>query len=279
MNKKKSIITPHYRLSDFDFKIIWHYRHLLCQLIHRDVVAFYKQTILGPLWFFIQPLFSTIIYVLIFGNFAKVSTDGLPQPLFYLAGIITWNYFSECLNKTSSVFKENAHIFGKVYFPRIIVPLGIVISVFIRFGIQFILFLTFLIIYHCIGHRISFNWSIGLFPLLVLLIAIQGLGIGIIISALTVKYRDLIFLISFGLQLLMYTTTVIYPLSTAPLNLKWIIQINPMTAIIETFRYAFLGRGSFSWQALGYSSTITIIIISIGIIVFHKAEKTFIDTI
>lgn len=279
MNKKEWTITPHYRLSDFDFKVIWHYRYLLCQLIHRDVVAFYKQTVLGPLWFFIQPLFSTTIYTLIFGNFAKVSTDGLPQPLFYLAGIITWNYFSECINKTSLVFRENVNIFGKVYFPRIIVPLGIVISVFIRFGIQFILFLTCLIIYNCIGHGLSINWAIGLFPLLVLLMALQGLGMGMIISALTVKYRDLIFLMSFGLQLLMYTTTVIYPLSTAPLNLKWIIQINPMTAIIETFRYAFLGRGSFSWQALGYSTAITTIIISIGIVVFSKAEKTFIDTI
>lgn len=279
MNKKEWTITPDHRLSDFDFKIIWHYRHLLFQLIHRDVVAFYKQTILGPLWFFIQPIFSTVIYTLIFGNFAKVSTDGLPQPLFYLAGIIAWNYFSECINKTSSVFRENANIFGKIYFPRIIVPLGIVISVFIRFGLQFMLFLICLIIYHCIGFGLSINWAICLFPLLVLLIAFQGLGIGIIISALTAKYRDLTFLMSFGLQLLMYTTTVIYPLSTAPLNLKWIIQINPMTAIIETLRYAFLGRGSFSWPALAYSAAITTAIMSIGIIVFHKAEKTFIDTI
>lgn len=279
MNKKEWIINSQHKLFDIDFKNIWYYRHLLWQLVRRDIVAFYKQTVLGPLWFFIQPLFSTIIYTFIFGNLAKVSTDGLPQPLFYLAGIITWNYFSECINKTSSVFRENANIFGKVYFPRIIVPFSIVISIFIRFSIQFILFLVCLILYHYTGHRFGMNWAIGLFPLLVLLMALQGLGMGIILSALTTKYRDLVFLMSFGLQLLMYTTTVIYPLSTAPVKLKWIIQINPMTTIIETFRYAFLGRGSFSWHAIGYSTVTTMAIITIGLIMFHKAEKTFIDTI
>ena len=276
---KHWVITPKRSSIIIDVKSIQNYKHLLFQLVRRDIVAFYKQTILGPLWFFIQPLLTTTVFTLVFGNFAKVSTDGVPRPLFYLAGIITWNYFSECLNKTSTVFRENANIFGKVYFPRIIVPIATIISVFVRFGIQFTLFTASLIIYNYLGYRINITWAVSLFPFIVLLMAIQGLGMGIFISVLTVKYRDLIFLMSFGLQLLMYSTSVIYPLSATPANLKWIVQLNPMTAVIETFRYAFLGKGSFSWPLLGYSAIASACLIVTGLIIFHRAEKTFIDTI
>ena len=279
MDKKEWIITSKNKLLDVDLKVIWQYRYLLSQLIERDVNAFYKQTILGPIWFFIQPIFSTVIYTLIFGKVARVSTDGLSQPLFYLIGIIVWNYLSECINKTSAVFKDNANIFGKVYFPRVIVPFGIVISILLRFGIQFFLFLLCVACYSYSGNAFTLNYTIALFPLLVVLMALQGLGIGILISALTVKYRDLLFLMSFGLQLLMYTTTVIYPLSSTPIKLRWIVEANPMTAIIETFRLAFLGKGSFSWQALGYSAMITLLIFCLGLVVFNKAEKKCIDTI
>ena len=279
MYKNEWEISPHQRLLDLEFKKIWLHRHLLHQLIIRDILAFYKQTVLGPLWFFIQPAITTLIFTLVFGNFAKVSTQGLPKPLFYLAGVVTWSYFSECFNKTSSVFRENAYIFGKVYFPRIIVPIGIVISVLLRFCIQFSLFLICIGIYYALGYRFAFNWAVSLLPVLILLMALQGLGMGIFISALTVKYRDLTFLMPFMLQMLMYSTTVIYPLSTTPDHLKWMVQINPMTAVIETFRYAFLGKGTFSWIALGYSAASTAGLLVIGLIAFQKTEKTFIDTI
>ena len=279
MNKNEWKISPQHSFFDLDIKSLWLFRHLLYQLIARDILAFYKQTVLGPLWFFIQPVFTTAIFTLVFGNLAKVSTQGLPKPLFYMAGIITWGYFSECLNKTSTVFRENANIFGKVYFPRIVVPIGIVISMLLRFGIQFLLFLICIGVYHALGYKLAINWAVSLLPVLILLMALQGLGLGIFISALTVKYRDLIFLMSFAIQMLMYSTTVIYPLSTAPVHLKWIVQINPLTAIIETFRYAFLGKGSFSWNALGYSTALTLCLFVLGLIAFQKTEKTFIDTI
>ena len=279
MHKNEWEISPQQSLLDLEFKKIWLHRHLLYQLITRDILAFYKQTVLGPLWFFIQPAFTTLIFTLVFGNFAKVSTQGLPKPLFYLAGIITWSYFSECFNKTSSVFRENAYIFGKVYFPRIIVPIGIVISVLLRFCIQFLLFLICIGIYYALGYQLAINWAVSLLPVLILLMALQGLGMGIFISALTVKYRDLSFLMPFTLQMLMYSTTVIYPLSTTPDHLKWMVQINPMTAVIETFRYAFLGKGTFNWHALGYSAALTACLLVIGLIAFQKTEKTFIDTI
>ena len=279
MNKNEWEISSRHRLLDLDFKNIWLFRHLLYQLVTRDVIAFYKQTVLGPLWFFIQPVFTTAIFTLVFGNFAKVSTQGLPKPLFYMAGIITWGYFSECLNKTSTVFRENTNVFGKVYFPRIIVPIGIAISMLLRFGIQFLLFLICIGIYHALGYKLAISWTVSLFPVLIMLMALQGLGLGIFISALTAKYRDLNFLMPFALQMLMYSTTVIYPLSTAPAHLRWIVQINPLTAIIETFRYAFLGKGSFSWNALGYSTVLTSCLVFLGLMAFQKTEKTFIDTI
>lgn len=275
-------IKPQNSLLDLKLKDVWEYRDLLLLMVRRDFVAFYKQTILGPLWFFIQPLFTTIIYTFIFGNLAGISTDGIPQPLFYMAGITAWNYFAECLNKTSTVFKDNANIFGKVYFPRLIMPLSIVASNLVRFAVQMILFVLMMAYFWATGTHFQITFAILLFPLVVVLMAALGLGAGMIISAMTTKYRDLAFLVTFGVQLLMYATTVIYPLSTA-LNkfpaYSWIIQYNPMTPIIETFRYGFLGNGTFSWGFLGYSCGITAVILLIGIIIFNKVEKTFVDTV
>ncbi len=247
--------------------------------VKRDFVSFYKQTILGPFWFFLQPLFTTIVYTFIFGNLAKIPTDGLPGPLFYLAGITAWNYFSDCLNKTSNVFRDNAGIFGKVYFPRLIMPLSIIVSNLIRFGVQMLLFVLMLLYYWLNGSDISFTSAVVLFPILVLLMAFLGLGTGMIISAMTTKYRDLSFLVGFGVQLLMYATPVIYPLSAAPERYQWLLKLNPMTAIIETFRYGFLGSGSFSWEALAYTTGVTSVLFFFGLIIFNKVEKTFVDTV
>jgi lipopolysaccharide transport system permease protein len=269
-------------LFDLKLKEIWAYRDLLGLLVRRDFVSFYKQTILGPLWFFIQPLFTTLIFTFIFGNLAGISTDGLPKPLFYMAGITAWNYFADCLTKTSTVFRDNAGIFGKVYFPRLIMPLSIVVSNLVRFGVQMILFLMLVAYYYFTGATFQITWAIMLFPLVVVLMALLGLGTGMIISAMTTKYRDLAFLVTFGVQLLMYATTVIYPLSTAIEKYpaySWIIEFNPMTPIIETFRYGFLGEGSFSWGGLGYAMAITMALLMGGIIIFNKVERTFVDTV
>lgn len=272
------------KASLFDLKLneVWAYRDLLWLLVRRDFVSFYKQTILGPLWFFIQPLFTTIIFTFIFGNLAGISTDGLPKPLFYMAGITAWNYFADCLTKTSTVFKDNAAIFGKVYFPRLIMPLSIVVSNLVRFGVQMLLFLLMMVYYYLLGAVFHITSAIFLFPLIVTLMALLGLGAGMIISAMTTKYRDLAFLVTFGVQLLMYATTVIYPLSEAfnkyP-DYAWIIAYNPMTPIIETFRFGFLGEGSFSWGSLGYTTGVTFALLLFGIVVFNKVERTFVDTV
>jgi len=275
-------IKPQNSLFDLKLKDTWEYRDLLGLLVRRDFVSFYKQTILGPLWFFIQPVFTTIIFTFVFGNLAGISTDGLPQPLFYMAGITAWNYFAECLTKTSTVFKDNAGIFGKVYFPRLIMPLSIVASNLVKFGIQFGLFIMMMLYYLLNDANFSPNSYILLFPVLIVLMAALGLGLGMIISAMTTKYRDLAFLVTFGVQLLMYATTVIYPLSVALTKYpeySWIIEYNPMTTIIETFRYGFLGEGTFSWEALGYTSIATVVILLVGIVIFNKVEKNFVDTV
>src|ERR1035437_9478100 len=273
------IIEPQNHLFDLKLKEVWHYHDLLWLLVRRDFVSFYKQTILGPIWFFVQPLLTTIMFTFVFGRLAGLSTDDLPQPLFYLAGITAWNYFAECLTKTSTVFKDNANIFGKVYFPRLIMPLSIVLSNLVRFGVQFILFLIVIIFYAFKGTTFHLTWAIALFPVVVILMALLGLGAGMIISAMTTKYRDLAFLITFGIQLLMYATTVIFPLSAAPQKYKWLIELNPMTALIETFRYGFLGKGSFSWLLLGYSTLVTFGLMIVGIIIFNRVEKNFVDTV
>jgi lipopolysaccharide transport system permease protein len=272
-------IEPQSSLFDLNLKDVWRYRDLLWMFVKRDFVSFYKQTILGPLWFFIQPLFTTIVYTFIFGGLANLGTDGLPQPLFYMAGITAWNYFSDCIIKTSTVFKDNANIFGKVYFPRLIMPLSIVASNLVRFTVQILLMIMMMGYYAWNGANFHMTWAIALFPLLVILMALMGLGLGLIITALTTKYRDLAFLVTFGVQLLMYTTTVIYPLSSAPDQYKTMIILNPMTGIIECFRFAFLGQGQLTWNALGYSTAFTLVTLIFGILIFNKTEKTFVDTV
>lgn len=275
-------LTPHSSLFDLKLDDIWHYRDLLMLLVRRDFVSFYKQTILGPLWFFIQPLFTTVIYTFVFGNLADISADHLPKPLFYLAGITAWNYFADCLTKTSSVFTANAGLFGKVYFPRLIVPLSIVVSNLIRFGVQMVLFFLMIGFYVFKGANVHPNAYLLLFPFLLMLMAMLGLGLGMIISAMTTKYRDLSFLITFGIQLMMYLTTVIYPLSTVKEKYpkyQWMVEYNPMTPIIESFRYGFLGQGTFTMLSLGITTAITILILLIGIVIFNRVERTFIDTV
>ncbi|MGI4022335.1 MAG: ABC transporter permease [Janthinobacterium lividum] len=272
-------IKPQNNAFDLHLNDVWKYRDLLGLLVRRDFVSFYKQTILGPIWFFVQPLVTTIMFTFIFGGLAKISTDALPKPLFYMAGITAWNYFADCLTKTSTVFRDNADIFGKVYFPRLIMPLSIVLSNLVRFGVQFLLFLLVMGYYAFIGAAFHPTWAVLLFPVVVFLMAAMGLGAGMIISAMTTKYRDLAFLLVFGVQLLMYATTVIYPLSAAPAKYRWLIAANPMTQLIETFRYGFLGTGSFSWPALGYSAVVTAILLMVGTIIFNKVEKSFVDTV
>jgi lipopolysaccharide transport system permease protein len=277
------IIKGHTSLFDLKFKDLWNYRDLLVMFVKRDFVSFYKQTVLGPLWFFIQPIFTTIVFTFVFGNLAGISTDGIPQQLFYLAGITSWNYFSDCLTKTSTVFKDNANIFGKVYFPRLIMPLSIVVSNLVRFGVQLLL-LVFMMFYFYFfpvaGADFKVTYAIAFFPFLVLLMALLGLGLGLIITAITTKYKDLTFLVTFGVQLLMYGTTVIYPLSYArEKGYGTIVDYNPMTGMIEAFRFAFLGKGEFSFSSIIYSVTVTLIVLFLGILIFNKTEKNFVDTI
>lgn len=273
------IIKGHTSLFDIKFADLWHYRDLLLMFVKRDFVSFYKQTVLGPLWFFIQPIFTTIVFTFVFSNLAGMSTDGLPQYLFYLSGITAWNYFSDCLTKTSTVFRDNAGIFGKVFFPRLIMPLSIVVSNLVRFGVQLLLLVAMMTYFAVKGADFHVTYAIFFFPLLVLLMALLGLGTGLIITAMTTKYRDLTFLVTFGVQLLMYGTTVIYPLSAAPEKYKRIIELNPMTGVIEAFRYAFLGKGEFTLWSISYSATVSLVVLFFGIIVFNKTEKNFVDTI
>ena len=273
------VIEPQKKLFDLRLNEIWRYRDLVLMFVRRDFVSNYKQTILGPLWFFIQPLLTTLMYVLIFGKVAGLSTDGLPMLVFYLSGITVWNYFSETLTKTATVFKDNAQMFGKVYFPRLTMPFSIVIANLVRFGIQFFLFLLVWAWYFFNTENIQPNWYLLLTPFLVIMMGLLALGLGMIISSLTTKYKDLIFLMTFGVQLLMFATPVIYPLSSLPEKYKWIILSNPMTPIVETFRYAFLGFGSFSWMYLGYSLGITLIILYTGTVIFNRVEKSFTDTV
>lgn len=273
-------IKPKSNLLDFNLKEIWRYRDLLLLFVRRDFVSVYKQTILGPIWFFIQPILTTIMFMVVFGGIAKMSTDGMPQAVFYLAGIVSWNYFAEALKSTSETFSQNASIFGKVYFPRIITPLSIVVSKLITFGIQFLLFLVVYLYYLIFTNSaLQPNMMLLMVPILVLMTAGLGLGLGLLITALTTKYRDFRFLIAFAIQLAMYATPIIYPASTVEGSIKTIIMANPMSSIIETFRYAFLGVGNFSWGGLSYSFITMIILLIIGTIAFNKVEKTFMDTV
>ncbi len=273
-------IEPHTSIFHLSLRDIWRYRDLLFLLVKRDFVSFYKQTILGPLWFFLQPLFTTLIYVIIFSRLARISTDDLPAPLFYIVGIVAWNYFAECLTKTSTVFRDNANMFGKVYFPRLIMPLSIVLSNLVKFGVQIILLLLIFLYYIIFkDYHPETNVYILFFPVAILLMALLGLSSGLIISAMTTKYRDLSFLVTFGVQLMMYATPVIYPLSAVPERYKWIVAINPMTGIFEAMRYGLLGRGTFNVTILSYSAVITIVLLITGVLVFNKVEKNFVDTV
>ncbi len=273
------IIKPKNSLFDLQLAEVWHYRYLLMLFVKRDFVSTYKQTILGPLWFFIAPIFTTITFTIIFGHIAHISTEGTPPLLFYMCGIIGWNYFSTCLTSTSTTFRDNAGIFGKVYFPRLIMPLSYIMTNLVKFGIQFFMFIGFLLYFLYKGNSITPNGYILLTPILIILMAGLGLGAGMIISSLTTKYRDFIFLVQFGVQLLMYLTPIIYPLSAIPEKYKWIVLANPMTGIIETFRYAFLGSGMFHPNYLLFSVLFTFLTFFAGIIIFNKTEKTFIDTV
>lgn len=273
------VIRPRTGWFDLHLADLWRYRDLVALFVRRDFVAQYKQTILGPLWFIIQPLLTTLTFVIIFGNVAQLSTDGLPKMLFYLSGVTAWNYFADCLTKTSETFNANANIFGKVYFPRLAVPVSIVISSLLRFGIQLALFLGFYFYFLVRGAPIHATAAMALLPFLIVLMAALGLGCGIIVSAMTTRYRDLRFLVQFGVQLAMYSTPVIIPLSRLPEKYRWIMLSNPMTPVIETFRRAFLGNGEFSWVMLGLSTAIAIAIVVAGVLLFNHVERTFMDTV
>ena len=258
---------------------LWKYRDLAGLFVRRDFVATYKQTILGPLWHIIQPLLTTLMFTVVFGRIAGLPTDNVPQFVFYMAGTTVWNYFAQCLTRTSNTFIANAGIFGKVYFPRMVVPVSVVASQLIAFAIQFIFFLSVYALFWARGAPIQPNWAVALLPVLLLLMAGMGLGFGVIISSLTTKYRDLQVLVAFGVQLRMYATPVIYPLSTMSAKYRWLIVANPMSAVVETFRYAFFGTGTFSWVYLGYSAGFTVVLLLAGMALFNRVERTFMDTV
>jgi homopolymeric O-antigen transport system permease protein len=276
-------ISSKHKLIDLNFKEIWRYRDLLFLFVKRDVVTLYKQTILGPLWYVIQPLFTSVIFTLIFNNLGNISTGSVPPFLFNLAGITSWNYFKECFTGTSNTFTKNQNIFGKVYFPRVIMPMSITISNLLKFGIQLGIFLGFYAYYVLQGSIIGVNLNLLLFPAYVLMMALLGLGLGMIISSLATKYRDLTILVGFGVQLLMYVSAVPYPVSEAkakfPETVALLVEYNPLTQIIEGFRYMLLNTGSFSWIGFTYTFITSSILFLLGLIVFNKTEKSFIDTV
>lgn len=273
------VIKPEKGLLDVDIKGIWRYRDLWYMYVKRDIVTVYKQTILGPLWFFIQPIFTTVMYMFVFGGLAGISTDGVPQPLFYLSGIMLWNYFSECFNGASNTFTANAGIFGKVYFPRLVVPLASLTSNLIKMLIQLLLFVVVYIYYVAIGGAVSLNAYAFLFPVLVFMLAFHALSWGLIVSSLTSKYRDLRYLVGFGLQLFMYATPIIYPLSAAGDKFRWALELNPLTPIFEAFKFGVLGSGSLSWGGLLYSFVFMVVILFFSIIIFNRVERNFMDTV
>ncbi|CAM3386554.1 Transport permease protein [Flavobacterium longum] len=266
-------------LMSVNLREVWHYRDLLLMLLKRDFITFYKQTILGPIWFFLQPLMTTAMYVIIFGRVAKISTDGAPQIVFYLAGVTVWNYFSDSLTKTSTVFKDNASVFGKVYFPRLIMPLSIVFSALLKFAIQFLLFVAFVLYYTYVEQRIQPNAWVLMTPVLILMMAAFALGLGMIFSSMTTKYKDLTFLLTFGIQLFMFATPVIYPVSTISPEYRDILALNPLTSIFECFRYAYLGVGEFDPISLLPSVAVIVVLLVTGVVIFNKVEKSFMDTV
>lgn len=272
INSKQSVFS-------LNLKEVWAYRDLLLMLVKRDFITFYKQTVLGPLWFIVQPLLTTAIYMVIFGNIAKLSTDGVPQVLFYMSGITIWNYFSESLTKTSSVFTSNAGMFGKVYFPRLIMPLAIVSSSLMKFAVQFGIFFLILLYFVIFTNDVQPNVWMLFTPVLILLMAMFALGMGMIFSSLTTKYKDLTFLLTFGVQLFMYITPVVYPISSLPEKFRFLVYMNPLSSIFECFRYAFLGSGSFDITSIMWSGLFIIFILILGTVIFNKVEKSFMDTV
>ena len=287
MSKKEDewlyTISGKRKLIDFNFKEIWRYRDLLFLFVKRDIVTLYKQTILGPLWYLIQPLFTSVIFTLIFNNLGQIKTGSIPPFLFNLAGITAWNYFRDCLNNTSSTFTKNQNIFGKVYFPRVILPMSITISNLLKFGIQLLIFIGFFVYYYTTGYELSINSNIILFPVYVVIMAMLGLGLGMIFSSLTTKYRDITVLLTFAVQLLMYVSAVPYPMSEAkakfpPLVAK-IVEYNPLTQIMEGFRYMLLDIGEFNLVRFLYTLGISLLIFLIGLVIFNRTEKSFIDTV
>ena len=274
------IIKPSGKLFELRLAEVWKYRDLLLLFVKRDFTAQYKQTILGPLWHFIQPIFTTVVFLVVFNQIANISTDGIEPILFYMSGIAIWNYFSSCLNATSSTFTANAGIFGKVYFPRLVIPLSTVISQLIKFGIQFLLLLVAMVYFGIKNNHFHFSTSWLLIPLLLLMMAALGLGLGIIISSLTTKYRDFTVLIGFAVQLLMYATPIAYPLSFLKTKgYAWLVMYNPLTPIVEAFRYALFGLGTFSAMQLMYSGIFIMVTLFLGLIVFNKVERSFMDTV
>ncbi|WP_395064853.1 ABC transporter permease [Flavobacterium sp.] len=283
MEDQNQIWTEEIKSNESLFSInlteVWNYRDLLFMLVKRDFITFYKQTILGPLWFIIQPLLTMLIYVLLFGQVAKLSTDGLPQTAFYLCGITVWNYFSESLNKTSTVFKDNASVFGKVYFPRLIMPLSIVFSGLVKFAIQFFIFILVVLYFTFIDKQLHPNYWILATPFLILLMATFALGLGMIFSSLTNKYKDLTFLLTFGIQLFMYATPVVYPISALPTKYAFVSKINPLSSIFECFRHGYLGSKGFNPNDLIFSTIVIFFVLIFGVVIFNKIEKNFMDTV
>lgn len=289
MNTEKSLsnqwlfeIKPKNNFFSINLKEVWQYRDLLFLFVKRDVVTAYKQTILGPLWYLIQPLFTAITFTIIFNTVAGIQTGVVPSFLFNLAGITIWNYFTSCLNETSDTFKKNASIFGKVYFPRVIMPLSIVISNLLKFGIQFFIFVAFYIYFLLKGAPLSLNWTVCLFPFMVVLMGILGLGLGMVISSLVTKYRDFTYLVGFGVQLLMYLSAVVYPMSLINQKMPeyaWIVAYNPLAYIVESTRFVLLGVGTISVFGLVYTAVLAVFILFFGLLVFNKTEKSFIDTV
>jgi len=273
------IIKPKRHWFDINLKELWAYRDLIALFVRRDFVAKYKQTILGPLWFIVQPLLTTLMFTVVFGKIAKIPTDGLPQMLFYLSGITAWNYFGESLKATSNTFVTNANIFGKVYFPRLTIPVSVVFSNLILFAVQFLFLLIFMLFFYISGANFSPNIYVLLLPVLLILMAGLGLGFGIIISSLTTKYRDLTYLVAFGIQLWMYATPIVYPLSTLSGVYRKAALANPVTSVVETFRYAMLGAGTMNWTYLLYSFGFMIFVLLTGILLFNKVEQSFMDTV
>jgi lipopolysaccharide transport system permease protein len=272
-------IKPKRNLLDINLKELWDYRDLIQLFVRRDFVARFKQTLLGPLWFIIGPLLSTVIYTFVFNKIANIPTDNIPPILFYLSGLVGWQYFASCLNGTSGTFTANAGIFGKVYFPRLVTPISTVISNLILFGVQFGLLLLIMTIYFFKLGLFAVNWTVLLIPFYLILLAAIGLGVGIIISSLTTKYRDLANLMAFGVQLWMYATPIIYPISMVPSNLRIVVMLNPVAPVIEAFKFSLLGAGSFSVNGLLYSTTFAIVFLFVGIILFNRVEQSFMDTV